>query len=164
MVGLLMSLPYTLLVLALDNGVGRTPAMGWNSWNTFRCEGLDEALIHEVADAMVSTGLRDAGYQYVNIDDCWMDKKRSGDGHIVVDPRRFPSGMAALGKYIHERRLKFGIYSCAGETTCEGLPGSYGHEREDAADYASWGGWLPARPRDTCTTRPCDAYAPKIRP
>ena len=93
-----------------------------------------------------------------------MDKKRSGDGHIVVDPRRFPSGMAALGKYIHERRLKFGIYSCAGETTCEGLPGSYGHEREDAADYASWGGWLPARPRDTCTTRPCDAYAPEIRP
>jgi alpha-galactosidase len=122
----------------LDNGVGVTPAMGWNSWNRFRCEGLDEKLILEVAQAMVSSGLRDAGYKYVNIDDCWQEK-RGADGHIVPFQSKFPSGMKALGDKIHALGLRFGIYSCAGERTCEGWPGSYGYETTDAADYASWG-------------------------
>ena len=128
----------SLFTLALDNGVGLTPAMGWNSWNRFRCEGLNEDLILEVAHAMVTSGLRDAGYKYVNIDDCWMEK-RAADGHIIPFKSKFPSGMKALGDKIHALGLRFGIYSCAGERTCEGWPGSYGHERIDAADYASWG-------------------------
>ena len=126
------------LTLALNNGVGLTPAMGWNSWNRFRCEGLNEELILEVAHAMVSSGLRDAGYKYVNIDDCWMEK-RAADGHIIPFASKFPSGMKSLGDKIHALGLRFGIYSCAGEKTCEGWPGSYGHEAIDAADYASWG-------------------------
>jgi alpha-galactosidase len=92
-----------------------------------------------VADALVSTGLRDVGYRFVNIDDCWMAPKRSEDGHLRPHPQRFPSGMKALGDYIHARGLKFGIYSCAGHMTCEGWPASFGHERTDAADWASWG-------------------------
>lgn len=127
------------VTVALDNGLGLTPARGWNSWNPFRCEGLHEDLIKEVADAMVSTGLRDAGYVYVNIDDCWMAPKRSADGHLQPHPKRFPSGMKALGDYLHERGLKFGIYSCAGEMTCEGWPASFDHEHVDAQDWASWG-------------------------
>ena len=87
----------------------------------------------------VSSGLRDAGYTYVNIDDCWMASKRSADGHLQAHPQRFPSGMKALGDYIHSRGLKFGIYSCAGHTTCEGHPASFGYEKVDAADWASWG-------------------------
>ena len=127
------------LVRTLSNGLALTPAMGWNSWNPFRCEGLNEALIREVADAIVSTGLRDMGYRYVNIDDCWMAPQRGEDGHLRSHPQRFPSGMKALGDYIHARGLKFGIYSCAGHVTCEGWPASFGHERIDAADWASWG-------------------------
>ena len=94
---------------SLDNGLGRTPARGWNAWNAFRCEGLNEGLIREIADAMVSSGLRDAGYKYVNIDDCWMASKRNADGHLPAHPTRFPSGMKALGDYIHGLGLKFGI-------------------------------------------------------
>ena len=101
----------------LDNGVGLTPAMGWNSWNRFRCEGLNEELILEVAQAMVASGLRDAGYVYVNIDDCWMEK-RGADGHIIPFKSKFPSGMKALGDKIHALGMRFGIYSCAGERTC----------------------------------------------
>ena len=123
--------------LALDNGVGLTPAMGWNSWNAFRCD-INENLIRQVARALVDSGLRDAGYKYVNIDDCWMHK-RGADGHIIPFKDKFPSGMRALGDYIHSLGLKFGIYSDTGNTTCEGYPGSYGHEAIDAADYASWG-------------------------
>ena len=120
-----------------DNGVGLTPAMGWNSWNAFRCD-INENLIRQVARALVDSGLRDAGYKYVNIDDCWMHK-RGADGHIIPFKDKFPSGMRALGDYIHSLGLKFGIYSDTGNTTCEGYPGSYGHEAIDAADYASWG-------------------------
>ena len=123
--------------LALDNGVGDVPAMGWNSWNQFRCE-ISEDLIREVARAMVSSGLRDAGYRYVNVDDCWQSHRRS-DGHIVPSAQKFPSGMRALGDYIHGLGLKFGIYSDAAKLTCESFPGSMHHERKDAADYASWG-------------------------
>jgi alpha-galactosidase len=120
-----------------DNGLARTPPMGWNSWNKFACE-VDEALIRKTADAMVSSGMRDAGYQYVVIDDCWHGA-RDAHGDIQPDAKRFPSGMKALGDYIHSKGLKFGIYSDAGLKTCGGRPGSWGHEYQDAKQYAAWG-------------------------
>ena len=86
-----------------------TPPMGWNSWNTFRCD-IDEKLIKETADAMVESGMKDAGYEYINIDDCWQTV-RDSNGIIVVDKERFPSGMKALADYVHEKGLKLGIYS-----------------------------------------------------
>ena len=122
---------------ALLNGVGVVPAMGWNSWNQFRCD-INEDLILQVARAMVSSGLRDAGYTYVNVDDCWM-QRRGEDGHIVVNRAKFPRGIKALADDVHALGLRFGLYSDSGNTTCEGLPGSYGHEATDAKDYASWG-------------------------
>ncbi|WP_344302010.1 alpha-galactosidase, partial [Paractinoplanes deccanensis] len=102
---------------ALDNGVGRTPPMGWNSWNTFFCN-INESLIRGMADAMVSSGMRDAGYQYVVVDDCWMNPNRDASGNLQGDPSRFPSGMKALGDYIHARGLKFGIYQVPLDRTC----------------------------------------------
>ena len=119
------------------DGLALTPPMGWNSWNNFGCD-VDERLIRETADAMVSTGMKDAGYAYVVIDDCWHGK-RDSLGFIHPDPDRFPSGMKALADYIHSRGLKFGIYSDAGTKTCGGKPGSKGHEYQDALTYASWG-------------------------
>ncbi len=118
-------------------GLALTPPMGWNSWNKFQCN-VDERLIRETADAMVASGMKDAGYRYVVIDDCWHGV-RDSLGFIHPDPRRFPSGMKALADYIHSKGLKFGIYSCAGIRTCGGRPGSRGHEYQDAVTYASWG-------------------------
>jgi len=118
-------------------GLALTPPMGWNSWNKFGCD-VSERLIREVADAMVSTGMRDAGYEYVVIDDCWQ-VDRDAEGNIIVDPERFPSGMKALADYVHSRGLKFGIYSDAGTKTCQGRPGSRGYEFQDARQYAVWG-------------------------
>ena len=114
-----------------------TPPMGWNSWNNFGCD-VSETLLMEIADAMVESGMRDAGYKYVVIDDCW-HVGRDSLGFIIVDPDRFPSGMKALADYIHSKGLKFGIYSCAGTKTCAGRPGSRGHEYQDAYTYAQWG-------------------------
>ena len=114
-----------------------TPPMGWNSWNHFACD-VNEKLIMEIADAMVSTGMKDAGYIYINIDDCWHGK-RDSLGFIHPDPERFPSGMKELADYVHFKGLKLGIYSCAGSKTCAGYPGSRGHEYQDAISYASWG-------------------------
>jgi alpha-galactosidase len=122
---------------ALDNGVALTPPMGWNSWNKFGCN-VSEDMLKGMADAMVSSGMKEAGYEYVVIDDCWQ-VSRDGEGNIVVDAQRFPSGMKALGDYIHSKGLKFGIYSDAGEKTCAGRPGSQGHEYQDAISYAKWG-------------------------
>ncbi|HEU5087014.1 MAG TPA: NPCBM/NEW2 domain-containing protein, partial [Roseiflexaceae bacterium] len=122
---------------ALDNGLAQTPPMGWNSWNRFGCK-IDEQLIRDTADALVNTGLRDAGYQYVIVDECWQTG-RGGDGLIHASTRTFPSGMAALAAYVHERGLKFGIYTDAGSYTCQGRPGSLGYEFQDAATYAAWG-------------------------
>jgi alpha-galactosidase len=122
---------------ARDDGLARTPPMGWNSWHHFGCH-VSEALIRETADALVATGLRAAGYQYVVIDDCWQGA-RAADGAIRPDPARFPSGMRALAAYVHARGLKFGLYSDAGDRTCEGRPGSRGHEAQDATTYAAWG-------------------------
>jgi alpha-galactosidase len=118
-------------------GLALTPPMGWNSWNKFACD-VNEQLIRETADAMVSSGMKDAGYQYINIDDCWHGE-RDSLGFIQPDPTRFPSGMKALGDYIHSKGLKFGIYSDAGWKTCGGKPGSRGHEYQDAMQYADWG-------------------------
>lgn len=114
-----------------------TPPMGWNSWNKFNCN-ISEQLIRETADAMVASGMRDAGYQYVNIDDCWHGT-RDSLGFIRPDPARFPSGIKALADYVHAKGLKLGIYSDAGDKTCAGRPGSRGHEYQDAETYARWG-------------------------
>ena len=122
---------------SLDNGLAKTPPMGWNSWNKFGCN-VSEKLIREMADAVVSTGLRDAGYQYVVIDDCWQ-VERDAEGNIVPDPQRFPSGMKALADYVHSKGLKFGLYSDAGTLTCQKRPGGRGYEFQDARQYAAWG-------------------------
>jgi len=114
-----------------------TPPMGWNSWNNFGCN-VDEKLIKATADAMVKTGMKDVGYEYVNIDDCWHGD-RDANGRIQVDKERFPSGMKALADYMHKRGLKLGIYSDAGWRTCAGKPGSRGYEFQDAKTYAEWG-------------------------
>ena len=117
--------------------LGQTPPMGWNPWNTFG-PNINEKLIMEIADAMVEKGYKDAGYEYVVIDDCWQLRERGENGELLVDPEKFPHGMKYLADYIHAKGLKFGIYSAAGVRTCAGYPGSYGHEYEDAALFASW--------------------------
>jgi alpha-galactosidase len=115
-----------------------TPPMGWNSWNKFACN-VSEQLIRQEADAMVASGMKDAGYQYINVDDCWQQKSRDADGNIQADPEHFPSGIKALADYVHAKGLKFGLYSDAGSLTCFGNPGSAGHEFQDARQYAKWG-------------------------
>ena len=124
---------------ALENGLARTPPMGWNSWNKFECN-VNENLIKQMADAMVNTGMRDAGYQYIVIDDCWQRETRDEKGNIVADPKHFPAGIKALADYVHAKGLKFGLYSDAGTQTCVGhRPGSKGYEIQDAKQYAEWG-------------------------
>lgn len=119
------------------NGLAKTPPMGWNSWNRFRCD-VNEKLIREAAEAMVSSGMKEAGYKYIIIDDCWQGI-RDSLGFIHSDHNRFPSGIKALADYIHKLGLKFGIYTDAGWKTCAGRPGSRGHEYQDAITYAKWG-------------------------
>lgn len=115
-----------------------TPPMGWNSWNKFQCGSINEHVVRQIADAMISSGMKDAGYQYVVIDDCWQIGRDSA-GFIIADSKKFPSGIEALADYVHGKGLKFGIYSCAGARTCAGRPGSRGHEYQDAYTYAKWG-------------------------
>ncbi len=115
-----------------------TPPMGWNSWNCFQ-EKINEAQIREIADIMVSTGMRDAGYEYLVLDDGWMAAERDADGRLQADPEKFPSGMKAIGDYIHSKGLKYGIYECRGYLTCQRLPGSFEHEEDDMASFAEWG-------------------------
>lgn len=117
--------------------LAQTPPMGWNSWNKFGCN-VSEELIKSVADAIATNGMKDAGYQYVVIDDCWQ-VSRDENGFILADPQRFPSGIKTLADYVHNKGLKFGIYSDAGTKTCAGRPGSQGHEYQDALQYARWG-------------------------
>ncbi len=137
-VGLVVSLLLVMVPFALAaDGLALTPPMGWNSWNKFACN-VSEKLIQGAADALVASGMKDAGYQYVVIDDCWQ-VKRDAAGRIVADPERFPSGIKALAKSIHDKGLKFGIYSDAGTMTCAKRPGSKGHEAQDAKTYAEWG-------------------------
>ena len=118
-------------------GLALTPPMGWNSWNKFGCD-VSEKLIKEMADAMVSSGMKDAGYEYVVIDDCWQID-RDENGNIVPDPDRFPNGMKHVVDYVHSLGLKFGIYSDAGTMTCQRRPGGRGFEFQDARTYAEWG-------------------------
>jgi alpha-galactosidase len=130
---------------ALENGVARTPPMGWNSWNTFGCN-ISETLIRQMADAIVSSGMRDLGYQYVVVDDCWFNPNRDSSGNLQGDSSRFPSGMKALGDYLHGKGLKFGLYEVPVDKTCAqyfssypGATGSQGHEAQDARQFAAWG-------------------------
>ena len=140
------------------NGLALTPPMGWNSWNHFACN-VSASLIEREADAMVSSGLKAAGYRYVIIDDCWQ-VRRDAHGNIVADPERFPQGIRAVADYVHAKGLKFGIYSDAGDQTCQGRPGSRGHEYQDALTYARWG--VDYLKYDWCHTgglSPREAYA-----
>jgi alpha-galactosidase len=117
--------------------VAATPPMGWNDWYTFFCD-VNEQLVEQTADAMVSSGMRDAGYRYVNLDDCWAASARDANGHLQADPKKFPHGMKAVADYVHARGLKLGIYEDVGTKTCAGYPGSYGHVQDDADTFASW--------------------------
>jgi len=115
-----------------------TPPMGWNSWSFFR-KDIDEKKIKAVADAMVSSGMRDAGYQYLVLDDAWMAAERDKNGALQADPNKFPKGMKDIGDYIHSKGLKFGIYEDRAYRTCQSLPGSFGFEQIDMATFAAWG-------------------------
>jgi alpha-galactosidase len=123
---------------AEDNGVALTPPMGWNDWYSVYC-GVNAQLIEQTAQAMVNDGLKAAGYDYVNIDDCWMAGSRDSAGSLVADPTRFPDGIKPVADFVHGLGMKLGIYEDAGTTTCAHLPGSYGHETQDAETFASWG-------------------------
>ena len=114
-----------------------TPQMGWSTWNKFQ-GNISEDIIKGIADAMVESGLRDVGYTYINIDDCWHGE-RDKDGFIQADPKKFPNGMKSVADYVHAKGLKLGIYSDAGTGTCANMPGSLGHEYQDALQYARWG-------------------------
>ena len=114
------------------------PPMGWNTWNTF-AQNIQEELILDSAKALVSSGLKDAGYEYVVIDDCWALKERGADGRLTPDPQKFPHGMKYLADRIHEMGLKFGMYSCCGTMTCAGYPASFDREFLDAETFAGWG-------------------------
>jgi alpha-galactosidase len=120
-----------------DNGLAATPPMGWNSWNHFACN-VSASLIEGEADALVASGMKAAGYQYVVIDDCWQ-VGRDASGNILADRQRFPQGIKAVADYVHGKGLKFGIYSDVGDHTCQMRPGSRGHEYQDALQYARWG-------------------------
>ena len=123
---------------ALNNGVARTPPMGWSTWNTLRCN-FNASVLLNVGHAMKAAGMVDAGYASLNIDDCWPLKARAKDGTIVPDPARFPNGMRAFSvQLMQETGLALGIYTAHGTKTCEGFPGSLGHEEQDARSYASW--------------------------
>jgi len=151
----LLASPGVAQVRRLDDGLARTPPMGWNSWNKFACH-VDEQLIEATADAMVSSGMRDAGYRYVVIDDCWQ-VYRDTAGTIVADPQLFPHGMKAVADYVHAKGLKFGIYTDAGTNTCQGRPGTLNHEAQDARTYASWG--VDYVKEDWCNARGLEAPA-----
>ncbi|XP_078162156.1 alpha-galactosidase-like [Carex rostrata] len=147
--------------LLLENGLGATPPMGWNSWNHFFCN-IDETIIKDTADALVSTGLAELGYKYVNIDDCWAEKERDSEGYLVPNKKTFPSGIKALADYVHSKGLKLGIYSDAGFQTCSNkMPGSLGYEEKDANTFASWN--IDYLKYDNCNnnyTEPTKRYPP----
>lgn len=139
----ILNIAVLLLCLGLGaqkfQGVANTPPMGWNSWNTFEVN-INEELVKQTADIIVSSGMKDAGYQYIVLDDGWMVKDhRDENGNLIPDPVKFPSGMKALIDYVHAKGLKFGLYNCAGTNTCAGYPGTRGYEYQDAKFYASLG-------------------------
>jgi alpha-galactosidase len=130
--------PQQTATTAASQALALTPPMGWNSWNAFEKE-VSEQVIRETADAMVNTGLKDAGFSYVVIDDIWQGGRDSSTGLLYPDAKRFPSGIKALADYVHSKGLKFGIYSDAGNLTCGRMPGSFGYEEKDAKLFADWG-------------------------
>lgn len=123
---------------AVGNGLATTPPMGFNDWNAYGCN-VSEPLIKNTALAMHNNGMQSAGYEYVNIDDCWMTHTRGSDGRLVPDPAKFPDGIKGTADYVHSLGLKLGIYEDAGLQTCAGFPGSLGHETTDAQTFAAWG-------------------------
>jgi alpha-galactosidase len=144
--------------LALDNGLARTPPMGFNNWNSTNCRAdFNEAMILGVIDIFVNQGLREAGYRYVNLDDCWALPTRGADGNLRPDPARFPRGIKYLADYAHARGLKLGIYTSAGTKTCNtaGFPGGLGNEQRDANLFASWG--IDYLKYDNCNNQGVDA-------
>ena len=142
--------------------VAPTPQMGFNNWNSTHCrDEFNEAMIRGIADKFVELGLKDAGYRYINIDDCWANWQRDASGNLKPNPERFPSGIKALADYIHSKGLRFGLYSSAGAWTCEpmkqnrGFPGGLGHESQDAAVFAAWG--VDYLKYDNCNNQKIDA-------
>ncbi|GAA4613256.1 NPCBM/NEW2 domain-containing protein [Actinoallomurus liliacearum] len=142
---------------ALDNGLALTPQMGFNNWNATHCGAdFNEAMVKGIADLFVSSGLKDAGYEYVNLDDCWAEHDRDANGDLVPNRTRFPSGIRALADYVHSKGLKLGIYSSAGTMTCANtMPGALGHEEQDARSWASWG--VDYLKYDNCNNQGVDA-------
>jgi len=137
-------------VAALDNGLARTPPMGWNSWARYELR-IDEGLIRATADAMASGGMKGAGYEYIIVDAGWKAKTRDADGRLRADPDKFPSGMKALADYVHSKGLRFGLYTDAGTEDCvSGAPGSKGFEEKDATSFAEWG--VDYMKEDWCNT------------
>ncbi|KAK3264938.1 hypothetical protein CYMTET_26350 [Cymbomonas tetramitiformis] len=142
----------------LENGVGRTPALGWNTWNQFGCN-VSAALILEQARLLVSTGLAEKGYKYVNIDDCWQNHTRDSHGKLQADAKRFPDGISALSKELDAMGLLLGIYSDVGTKTCAGYPGSSGSYEIDAATFAEWG--ISYLKFDTCSLTAAERKDPR---
>ncbi len=151
----ILAAPAAAQVRRLDDGLASAPPMGWNSWNKFACH-VDEQLIEATADAMVASGMKDAGSRYVVIDDCWQ-VYRDTSGTIVADPQLFPHGIRAVADYVHAKGLKFGIYTDAGTNTCQGRPGTLHHEEQDARTYAAWG--VDYVKEDWCNARGLEAPA-----
>ena len=142
---IILSLP--LICWALENGLARTPPMGWMSWTAFYCETdcakhpracINEQLYMDMADRLAEDGYRDAGYNRVHVDDCWMEFSRDAQGILVANQSRFPTGIKGLAKYMHDRNLGFAIYEDYGTLTCGGYPGSLGYLRTDAETFAAW--------------------------
>ncbi|MFF9168486.1 MULTISPECIES: NPCBM/NEW2 domain-containing protein [unclassified Streptomyces] len=143
---------------ALADGLALTPPMGFNNWNSTHCRAeFDEAMVKGIADLFVAKGLKAAGYQYVNLDDCWALPQRDADGKLVPDPARFPGGIKAVADYVHAKGLKLGIYTSAGTKTCSniGFPGALGHEYSDARQFADWG--VDYLKYDNCNNQGVDA-------
>ncbi|MFJ5779799.1 NPCBM/NEW2 domain-containing protein [Streptomyces sp. NPDC093094] len=140
------------------DGLALTPPMGFNNWNSTHCRAdFNEAMVKGIADIFVSRGLKEAGYEYVNLDDCWALPQRDADGKLVADPVRFPGGIKAVADYVHSKGLKFGIYTSAGTRTCDrlGFPGGLGHEYSDARQFADWG--VDYLKYDNCSNQGVDA-------
>src|SRR4051794_36581104 len=143
---------------APDDGLALTPPMGFNNWNSTNCRAeFNESMVKGIADLFVEKGLKDAGYQYVNLDDCWALPDRDANGKLVPDPARFPNGIKAVADYVHSKGLKLGIYTSAGTKTCSsvGFPGALGHEYSDARQFADWG--VDYLKYDNCNNQGVDA-------
>ncbi|MER5748138.1 NPCBM/NEW2 domain-containing protein [Streptomyces sp. NPDC002225] len=150
--------PHRAVVPQSENGLALTPPMGFNNWNSTHCRAeFDESMVKGIADIFVEKGLKDAGYQYINLDDCWAVPQRNAEGKLEADPKRFPNGIEAVADYVHSKGLKIGIYTSAGTRTCDsvGLPGALGHEYSDARQFADWG--IDYLKYDNCNNQGVDA-------